>query len=280
MKKRAPEFENAERWLVSYGDMLTLIFAVFVVLYALNLQASKSDARRVAGSMQDSFNTPLDDIPMNRMENGGEDSGKGSQSGVGMGIFNEFSGTSKRKSLKNKADLSTSAVKIVNDEMAKVNLILEERLYGPEKFPSGTGKGVERIVDVSPTRSGFKVQLLARHFYGRNEVEIKRSARKDLDAVIEALKSLGRDVRVEGHTDNVPPEGNITNWELSTLRAVNIVKYMVSRLGFPASKVSAAGYADTKPIASNKTASGQALNRRVEFHVDYDPDIDFSGDEK
>ena len=68
MKKRAPEFENAERWLVSYADMLTLIFAVFVVLYALNLQASKSDARRVAGSMQDSFNTPLDDIPMNRME--------------------------------------------------------------------------------------------------------------------------------------------------------------------------------------------------------------------
>ncbi len=270
MKKRPPEFENAERWLVSYGDMLTLIFAVFVVLYALNLQASKSDARRVAGSMQDSFNTPLDDIPMNRMENGGEDAGKGSQSAVGMGIFNEFTGTSKRKSLRNKAEISTAAVKIVNDEMAKVNLILEERLYGPEKFPSGTGKGVERIVDVSPTRSGFKVQLLARHFFGPNEVDVKRSARKDLDAVVEALKTLGRDVRVEGHTDNDPPAGNLTNWELSTLRATNVVKYMINRLNFPASKVSAAGYADTKPIASNKTESGKSLNRRVEFHVDYD----------
>lgn len=272
MKKRPPEFENAERWLVSYADMLTLIFAVFVVLYALNLQASKSDARKVAGSMQESFSTPLDDIPANRMNEGGgeSESSKGSMQATGMGIFNEFTGISKVRPSR-KSSLSQETVKIVNDDMAKVNLILEERLYGPEKFMKGDSKGLSRIVDVSRTSKGFKIRLLARHFYDVNEVHVKRSAQKDLDAVIQAVKSLGRDVRVEGHSDSTPPTNpNMTNWELSTLRAVNVVKYMIDKANFPASRVSAAGYSDTKPIAYGSSPSALGLNRRVEFYIEYD----------
>ena len=267
MKPRLPEFENGERWLVSYSDMLTLLFAVFVVLYALNLQSQKSEARQVAGSMQESFNTPLDDIPPERMD----EEGKGQGEASGMGIFNEFKGQ-QMKAISDRHKISDERVKLINDEMAKVDLMLEERLYGPNKFPTGSGKGNERIVDVSRTRNGFKLQLLARHFYGPDEVNVKRSAQKDLDAVISVLKELGRDVKVEGHTDSDSPAGNMTNWELSTLRATNMVKYMITKMNFPPSQLSAAGYADTKPIAQGTSKSGKALNRRVEFHIEYDPE--------
>ena len=64
-KQKCPEFENHERWLVSYADMLTLLFAVFVVLYALK-EGGEPQTRKTAGSMQESFNTPLEDIPIDR----------------------------------------------------------------------------------------------------------------------------------------------------------------------------------------------------------------------
>ena len=65
-KHKCPEFENHERWLVSYADMLTLLFAVFVVLYALKEGNEAPETQKAAGSMQESFHTPLEDIPMDR----------------------------------------------------------------------------------------------------------------------------------------------------------------------------------------------------------------------
>ena len=79
-KHKCPEFENHERWLVSYADMLTLLFALFVVLYALK-EGGQSQVQKTAGSMQESFNTPLEDIPIDRQVGPTEQ---------GFGIFDHF----------------------------------------------------------------------------------------------------------------------------------------------------------------------------------------------
>ncbi len=265
-KHKCPEFENHERWLISYADMLTLLFAVFVVLYSISISGKKKeDASQVAGSMQEAFNAPLESIPQERRVGPAE---------RGFGIFEHFRGTEPRPHILDKYPGQSQLIKVIEEEMKTVKLRLEERLYGPEKFRQKEKPGEERIVTIQRSAKGFSLRLLARHFFDPGSVEVKRGARKELDQIIDLLKDLGRPVTIEGHTDSMPATGPHSNWEISTLRATNVLRYMISERGFPATKLSAVGYADLKPIAHNGTAAGRALNRRIEIQVHYDPDND------
>lgn len=260
-KQKCPEFENHERWLVSYADMLTLLFAVFVVLFALK-EGGEPQVQRAAGSMQESFNTPLEDIPVDRRHGPSEQ---------GFGIFEHFRGNATRPPMIQKYPSVKDATHIIDDEMKKTEMELEERLYGPEKFRKSEQKpGFERIIQVERTEKGFKMRLLARHFYKPGAIKVRREALKELDKIIEVLKGLGRNITVEGHTDSLPNKGEYSNWEVSALRATYLVRFMIRHHQFPQTRLSATGYADVKPIAHNGTEAGRKLNRRVEFHVHYD----------
>jgi chemotaxis protein MotB len=260
IKQKCPPFENHERWLLSYADMLTLLFAVFVVLYALSI-AGKKNEKVVTASIQESFHTPMPDIPIDRRIGPEEQ---------GLGIFEHFKGQSIRPSLIEKYPSSSQRVKTIDDEMNRVKIKLEERLYGKDKFRSDNKTGQERVVQITKTAKGFKLQLLARHFFDAGSVNVARGAMRELDQVAGILKELGRPINIQGHTDSVPAAGERGNWEISTLRATNVLKYLISHHNFPTTLLSASGYADTQPIASNGTESGRMLNRRIEIHVDYD----------
>lgn len=262
-KQKCPEFENHERWLVSYADMVTLLFAVFVVLYSLNLAKNPSKSEEVAGSIEESFNRPLEDIPERHRVGPTE---------AGFGIFEHFRGTSVRPPLMKKFPGLKDKPIIIENELNRVKLQLEERLYGPQKFPKGTSPGQERVVSVSRTEDGFKVQLLARHFYEPGATKVRREALPELDKVAGVLKELGRPLVIEGHTDSVPAK-NMSNWQLSALRATEILQYFIVNHNFPPTLLGAAGYADTHPLASNSTEFGRQLNRRIEIRVKYDPDV-------
>lgn len=261
VKKKCPEFENHERWLVSYADMVTLLFAVFVVLYALQIAGQKKNEQKVAGSLQESFNTPLADIPADRRVGPQEQ---------GVGIFDHFRGDSIRPTIIQKFPTASQRLKIIDDEMNQIRFKIEDRLYGPNKYRDDKTPGQERLISVHRTTKGFKLQLLARHFFDQGSVQVNRGALKELDEVAQILKELGRPITIEGHTDAVPPKGEFGNWEISTLRATNVLKYFVRKHDFPTSRIAASGYADTRPIAHNGTESGRMLNRRIEIHVDYD----------
>ena len=259
-KGKCPEFENHERWLVSYADMLTLLFAVFVVLFALK-EGGEPQVQQTAGSMQESFNTPLEDIPLDRQ------SGPIEQ---GFGIFDHFHGDTIVAPVIQKYPANTDTIKIIKNEMAQVNLMLEERLYGPNKAKSAEDPGFARIIKVERTEKGFRLRLMARYFYDEGGYTIKKSTLKEIDAIIEVLKILGRSLTIEGHTDATAPKGKLSNWDISALRASHLVRYMIQQHQFPQTRLTAAGYGDTRPIAHNGTASGRKLNRRIEIHVDYD----------
>jgi len=266
IKQKCPEFENHERWLVSYADMVTLLFAVFVVLYALQIakqSASSPTVEQVAGSLQESFNKPLDEIPIDRRV--GPDN-------MGFGPFEHMKGNQARPPLIQKFPSSGQKSKLIDNELARIKLSLEDRLYGPNKHRDAEKAGADRIVQAERTKNGFKLSLTARHFFASGETNVRREALRELEQVGTILKELGRPITVEGHTDSIPSSGNFSNWEISALRAANVGKFFIRNLNLPASKVSIAGYADTKPIASDSTESGRAINRRIEIHVNYDPD--------
>lgn len=264
VKKKCPEFENHERWLVSYADMVTMLFALFVVLYALKEAGAKAPEvnKVVAASVADALNMPLPDIPVDR---------KVGPTSQGFGIFENFKGDQIREPLIQKYKAGERP-KIIDLEMNKVKLMVEDRLYGPNKYPEKGGKGQERIVSVEKTPQGFKLQLAARHFFESGEYQMKRPALKEMERLGQILVELGRPIVVEGHTDNVPAGGQFSNWEISSLRAASVAKYLVKTAGFPATKMAIAGYADLKPVAQNTSDAGRAMNRRIEIHINYDPD--------
>ncbi len=265
IKAKCPEFENHERWLVSYADMVTMLFALFVVLFAqkMGCKESKAAATATSQSIQDALNTPLPEIPIDR---------KVGPTVQGMGIFDNFKGDQIREPLTQRYPSQTQRSKIIDVEMKRIKAMVEDRLYGPEKFPQGGSKGQERVVSIERTAQGFKLQLAARHFFSSGEFQVKREALKELNDVGEILMELGRPVVIEGHTDNIPTSGQFSNWEISSLRAASVGKYLVKQIGFPASKIAMAGYADLRPVAQNSSEAGRAMNRRIEIHVNYNQD--------
>ncbi len=264
-KQKCPEFENHERWLVSYADMVTMLFALFVVLYALKEGgATPQEVNKiVAASVVDALNMPLPEIPIDR---------KVGPTQEGVGIFDNFKGDQIREPLTHKYPSSSQRSKVISLEMNRVRLLVEERMYGPSKYPEKGDKGQERLISVEKTANGFKLQLAARHFFESGEYQMRREALKEMEQVGEILMELGRPIVVEGHTDNVPSSGQYSNWELSALRAASVAKYLIKTAGYPATKVAVAGYADLRPVAQNSSEAGRAMNRRIEIHVNYDQD--------
>jgi chemotaxis protein MotB len=259
-KQKCPAFENHERWLVSYADMVTLLFAVFVVLYSLNV-AGGSSQEKVAGSMQESFNTPLEDIPMDRMT--------GPAPG-GFGIFENMQGDSPDQELNQNPPDSKRLQEVLEQEAEMIRIELEERLYGANRTPDELKPGVERIISIHKLEKGINLRLLARHFFDEGSTKMKPQATKAFDSIAKIVKDLGRPITIEGHTDSLPSGGALTNWEISALRATEAVRYLIRRHNFPATRISAAGYADQRPIAHNGTSEGRQLNRRIEIQIHYD----------
>lgn len=262
-KQKCPEFENHERWLVSYADMMTLLFCLFVVLYALaNTERPDKQVEQVAAAAIEVFADSLEDIPVDKREGPTEQ---------GSGVFEHFKGDQSRPPVLKKFPQSERKTKVVEDEFKLIKLKLETPAPGETRSSKTSDAGSERVISVQKAEDGVVVRLLANHFYKAGEYRIQRSALKEVDKIAEALKELGRAVVIEGHTDTTPPsEGDLGNWELSAMRAAWVVKYFTGQHDFPLKLISASGWADSRPIAHNGTAEGRALNRRIEIKIKYE----------
>ncbi|MCX7771142.1 MAG: OmpA family protein [Proteobacteria bacterium] len=126
-------------------------------------------------------------------------------------------------------------------------------------------------IEVTQLRDKLTLQMVEKILFDSGSAEIKGSGKKIIDRVAEILKNVkDKQIRIEGHTDNVPIGPKIskkfpTNWELSTARATTVVRYLIERGGINPKILSAVGYADNMPVASNDTEEGRAKNRRIEI---------------
>lgn len=262
-RRRKQTIEINDRWLISYSDMMTLLFALFVLLYTLNLDKQTTIPREeLAGVLQESFSTPMEDIPLQRRIGPTE---------YTEGVFERFRGSQTEEPIrKNIEQINEKMSQAIDLDMKSVHQVIEDRLYGPEKYASKAAKGEERIVDIRRTQRGFAVEFMARDFYGEGEYDIRKDSKQKLISIAKALLELGRDITIEGHTDSTA-SGKLGNWELSSLRAAKLAQLFVDEAGYPASKIAIAGYGSMRPIAHNGTESGRRFNRRIEIHVNYDP---------
>jgi chemotaxis protein MotB len=265
-KQKCPEFENHERWLVAFADMMTLLFALFVVLYAM-ANLDKSKAKKVEVSIQKAFANEFDDETMPEGVPRGFDMKKG--------IFRFNKGNTNREQVTTRTRREMAA--IIAADSQKLEREISERLYGSKDFPEAQKqKPEDRVVFVNRDNDGIRITLLARKFFNLSQATLNPEAKTVLDGVALAIKSIGRQIRVEGHTDNLPFNMNgMTNWELSSARASAVVRHFIDKHQFDPQTIYAAGFADTKPIASNTTAEDRSMNRRVDIKILYDVPGDY-----
>jgi chemotaxis protein MotB len=254
-RKRTEEHVSHDRWLISYADFITLLFAFFVVLYA-SAQVDKRKVGKLALSIQVAFqemgvfDTSNTKIPLG-------DSEAVPFSKVQVIENAEFTTDMERFVQPMKGILSPMpSSAILKDVQAEL-----EKALAPEIR--------KHVVDVKARREGLVVSLREMGFYESGSSTLRPSARDAIDRLAAILKTRTEALRIEGHTDNVPihnPRFD-SNWELSTARASDLIKQLIVTYQFDAHRLSAAGYAEYHPVDSNDTPEGRARNRRLDIVI-------------
>ncbi len=253
-RKKPPEHVNHERWLVSYADFITLLFAFFTTLYAISTVDAQKMGKMVM-SMRASFESSI--FP------GGADrlvASPGSTEGIVAGGESLRDASLPRQPAGREAAQSLKSKLGVSDSLSSLKRKIES-LIGL----SVLGTKVQTRMD----GRGLVISLGEGGFFDSGSDQLKSEGRALLDSIAAGLVLAPHHIRVEGHTDDVPIRNSrfASNWELSTARATAIVAHLISKFGFAADRMSAAGYAEFRPVATNDTAEGRARNRRVDIIV-------------
>ncbi|MDW8367395.1 MAG: flagellar motor protein MotB [Abditibacteriales bacterium] len=222
---------GALRWLLTYADMITLLMAFFIMLYSMSVM-NMAKFRQLAISVRSGF--------------GGEVEGKG-VSIVSPGAA---------------VDLKPG----IGPQMPLKPLQRVERRV--RQYVSK--KGLSHVVSVHQEPRGLVVSFRSDHLlFDRGSAELKPSAKEILRRVMEKIRPLNYPMRVEGHTCNLPIRTAQfpSNWELSTARATNVVRFLLAEGLYPAERLSAAGYADVHPVAPNDEEANRIRNRRVDLVI-------------
>lgn len=225
-KKKEEEHENGERWLISYADFITLLFAFFVTMYSTS-SVHEGKLRAVADSVNEAFHPYI--------------------------------------------SLSSSSIR------------LTQKQAGPDMFDPGLKlffkyrKMEEEVRTMDPSgqislikdRRGTVIRVGDGLAFETGKAEILRDFGQKLDKIADLIAALPSSVQVEGHTDNIPVKTSAypSNWELSTARAMSIVRYFVDRHSMDPQRFSVSGYGEFRPIDTNDSPEGRAKNRRVEIVI-------------
>ena len=131
------------------------------------------------------------------------------------------------------------------------------------------GNSLEDVIKVREEERGIILQLDETILFDSGKADLKESSIKALDTITKLVNSMDNDILVEGHTDNIPIHNSqfASNWELSTERAVSVVRYFVGEKGVAPTRFSVKGYGEFKPLVDNSTPENRAINRRVDVLI-------------
>ncbi|MDN5751969.1 MAG: flagellar motor protein MotD [Nitrosospira sp.] len=241
-KHRPEEPANHERWVVSYADFITLLLAVFAVMYALS-QVNEGKYRTLAGSLVSAI----------AKERGRRDTVIAAPE---------------------PAPAPAPPVLTPSDDPAakRASRFGEAQLRQQEKM-RGIARDImaafahlvkDGQVQVTQSERGVRVEINASALFPLGEAALQEDSIKALNAVGQVLKHVEHAIQVEGHTDNIPiitPKFP-SNWELSAARASSVVRLLIDN-EVQATRLTAVGYGENRPVESNDTEEGRARNRRV-----------------
>lgn len=231
MRKRPKRPDNHERWVLSYADFMTLLFAFFVVLYS----SSEVDKAKMA-SLSSAIASGFQDL--------GVGAGQGAAPVVIPGT------TPAAYTHPARPQPATDII------LRKLEADLSPELQN-------------HTVSLRQTPEGLVLSLHEIGFFDSGSSDLRASSLSTFDRIGSVIASVGSNLRIEGHTDNIPiyTAHFHSNWELSTARAAEIIRIFITRENIDPERLSAAGYAEYHPVADNSTEEGRRLNRRVDIVI-------------
>lgn len=241
-RKRVEEHENHERWLVSYADFITLLFAFFVVMYALS-SVNEGKYRVLSDSMVSAFrNAP---IPT---------SGQ-------TPLLTPTPVTAQKPTILNNKDKAKEAAK--QKQREKMRNVAKDIL---DVMAPLIAAGKVRVLETS---RGVTIEINDSILFSPGQALLQPTLVKAMSAIAELLAASDFPITIEGHTDNIPIKTTQfpSNWELSAVRATTVLR-LFNDSGVAAERLTAIGYADTRPVEPNLLADGRARNRRVSILID------------
>jgi len=242
--------QNHERWLISYADFITLLFALFVVMFASS-QTDRSKAQQVSESVKDALEHGGVKAVVHEIMGGTvDDSGKGNAMMRGPGG-------------------SQKAIVPV-DEIPVEKIAVTELMPSMKYLSRALAQEVkDGKVDIRLESRGLVVSLRQTAFFPSGGDQIAPETYGSMAKIADVIKALPNPIRLEGHTDSVPihNERFRNNWELSAARGIAMLELLCERYGLQQERFAVAGYADTTPVASNDTPEGRTHNRRVDLVI-------------
>lgn len=250
------EHENHEAWVIPYADMLTLLMALFMMLFAIS-SVDLAKFEQMAASVRTQFGGAgaLD---------GGESLAPGGESVLDGAGPTPVTGPTRAEQAEQALLREERRERQAAAEQVQLELVEEQVRAQAERA------GVLDSVGFRREARGLIVTIVTDEvMFAPGDAAVQPGGAAILGEVASAVRDLPNRVSVEGHTDDVPIHNARfrSNWELSTARATEVLRHLVDHLGIPASRVQAAGYGEQQPLASNATAEGRAQNRRVELAI-------------
>lgn len=269
------EHVNHEAWVIPYADMLTLLMALFLMLWATSSVDQKKFAA-LAESLRDAF---------------GNGTGEHSRTVAAPGAPGIFDGQTSGVEGGDRQD-PTAAVPDVKEEVrvykpsateAEKALQRENEETEAKNRESAAMNGIQKRISEEAEKQGMLESLEFRKearglvvtivsdnvLFESGSAVLRPDGARLLKVVGDALHQAPNDAMIEGHTDSAPITTSQypTNWELSSARGTSVLRYLVEQTGFPGGRIASAGYGEMRPKADNATSEGRAANRRVEIVV-------------
>lgn len=223
---------NHERWVISYADFMTLLLAFFIVMFA-TANADKAKAKLFSEAVKVAFS---------------------------QGSDSALHAAAKASVLNSDQKFDANAFFQAMAELNKSQNALKRSLN--DEISRGE-------VDVHMEKRGLVISFRQAALFDSGQAIVKPSGVPTMSKVAEVISKLPNQIRLEGHTDNIPIHNDVfkNNWELSSARSIAILNLLVDNFGLQTNRLSVSGYADVAPVATNATEDGRSRNRRVDLVV-------------
>lgn len=254
------EHVNHEAWVIPYADLLTLLMGLFIVLWSIS-STDLAKLKAVAGSLAESFGTSSAEAHGEVGLGAGEGPGAAGATPAVLSRTEDPAQVAEAFAALDQAAAAQVAAAVAEGQLDQVEQALAQQV--------GLS-GLTGQVSFRREARGLVVTIVTDDvLFTPGSAALQAEGGGVLDLLVGPLRHLGNDLSIEGHTDSRPISTAQfpSNWELSTARATTVLRYLAERHGLDPARLTAAGFADQRPLGDNATDAGRAMNRRVDVVV-------------